>query len=456
MKEEIGEGVNFLRQFLAKYGQLSQDQIAQFGYQLTGILEKRYENHWYESKPMKGQAFRCLRLKHSESYVDPTIQSILDEMGLSLSQLGLPDDFTLWIDPGEVSVRFGDLVGYTYTIAKLEKSAEERERPDQQTKLIVQNSDKIFSDTLTAFIRQNSSNHDLADLAFSFNDLSVNTSSSLPIEKRTISPPLNKTANSYTMPIHSGLCGADTNYFSSSSSSCASSFGSEHNSLAWFSNSDLFPSHIDQEQDNLNLLNFDFMKSALGHSDASSERSDTPNSSITNSSYFGNFSFAFDGIFPSDSAMDSSGSSTSTSVFTQTDKDDVQTPKKVSDSEEEKAKLSPKSNKKVEPKRDSSYCGYVESFPYYYKLNRLYNALALQKMQTERLKKAGLLNQTNINNPAAIAQAYAAFQSMNILGTSPTGAQMAAGSPPKSKYRGSKNNKRYSQPMQQAQQSKNL
>jgi hypothetical protein len=29
---------------------------------------------------------------------------------------------------------------------------------------------------------------------------------------------------------------------------------------------------------------------------------------------------------------------------------------------------------------DSGYCGYVESFPYYYKLNRLYKALALQKL----------------------------------------------------------------------------
>lgn len=34
-----------------------------------------------------------------------------------------------------------------------------------------------------------------------------------------------------------------------------------------------------------------------------------------------------------------------------------------------------------------SYCGYVESYPYYYKLNRLYNALAIQKLQTEKFKK---------------------------------------------------------------------
>jgi hypothetical protein len=31
---------------------------------------------------------------------------------------------------------------------------------------------------------------------------------------------------------------------------------------------------------------------------------------------------------------------------------------------------------------DSGYCGYVESYPYYYKLNRLYKALALQKVSS--------------------------------------------------------------------------
>ena len=71
--------------------------------------------------PMKGQAFRCLRLKRSEAYIDPALAEILEQLGLSLGQLGLPNDFTLWIDPGEVSVRFGDQVGYTYTIAKLEQ-----------------------------------------------------------------------------------------------------------------------------------------------------------------------------------------------------------------------------------------------------------------------------------------------------------------------------------------------
>ena len=170
MKDEIREGVEFLRQFLAKYGQLTQLQIGQFATKLSLMLAERYVNHWYVEHPMKGQAFRCLRLKHSESYIDPVLERLLNEMGLHLNKLGLPNDFTLWIDPGEVSVRFGDQVGYTYSIARLnhpiasDPTAEATPAADEASgsdvakpTLIVQSSEKIFDEKLTAFIRQNSS-----------------------------------------------------------------------------------------------------------------------------------------------------------------------------------------------------------------------------------------------------------------------------------------------------------
>jgi protein Tob/BTG len=184
MKDEIREGVEFLRQFLAKYGGLTQSQIDTFAIKLTSLLEQRYVNHWYENNPMKGQAFRCLRLKRSESYMDPVLEKILKETGLSLNQLGLPNDFTLWIDPGEVSVRFGDQVGFTYSIARLNKTDEfldnvssnydnkklenlvnknhlggEESAKSSKPALIVENSAKIFDEKLTAFIRQNSCNN---------------------------------------------------------------------------------------------------------------------------------------------------------------------------------------------------------------------------------------------------------------------------------------------------------
>lgn len=153
MKEEINAGVKFLRDFLARYGQLTQLQIEQFASKLTRLLLSRYANHWYEAAPLKGQAYRCLRLRRSENYIDPVLEQILRECGLSLSQLGLTNDFTLWIDPGEVSVRFGDQIGYTYTIAKFETAAASATVSASPP---VVDTETMFDEKLTAFIRQNS------------------------------------------------------------------------------------------------------------------------------------------------------------------------------------------------------------------------------------------------------------------------------------------------------------
>lgn len=168
MKEEINAGVKFLKEFLAKYGRLSSDQIEKFGSKLTVLLEERYSNHWYESQPMKGQAFRCLRLKRADNYVDPVLEQILRECSINLGSLGLPNDFTLWIDPGEVSVRFGDQIGYTYTIARIElrpnKSLSENKNSECSPILLLNTPEKIFDEKLTAFIRQNSTAANLADI----------------------------------------------------------------------------------------------------------------------------------------------------------------------------------------------------------------------------------------------------------------------------------------------------
>ena len=281
MKEEIRVGVEFFRQFLTKYGiQLAASQIDLFAERLTSILHERYVNHWYADMPMKGQAFRCLRLKRSENYIDPVLEKTLSDLKLNLNQLGLPNDFTLWIDPGEVSVRFGDQVGYTYTIARLDPVVEAVSTCSKPTNscLIVQNAEKIlFDEKLTAFIRQNSSNtteafssltsdNDMTiDASGDFqhsNDLNINELIKLSAERRTISPPSvdnsvrrknsaniaivkgqqseapTKPGNSKSKSIKSTnrFSFNDSCYYSSSSSSCASSFGSNNEESNLISN----------------------------------------------------------------------------------------------------------------------------------------------------------------------------------------------------------------------------
>ncbi len=62
------------------------------------------------------------------------------------------------------------------------------------------------------------------------------------------------------------------------------------------------------------------------------------------------------------------------------------------------AQLSPPKNNT----NGGAYCGYVESYPYYYKLNRLYNALAIQKLQTDKFKKI-MRNKQQYQQPNSIS-----------------------------------------------------
>lgn len=576
MKEEIRVGVEFLRQFLTKYGnKLHQAQIDLFALKLALMLEERYENHWYETMPMKGQAFRCLRVKRSENYVDPVLEKLLFDLKLNLNQLGLPNDFTLWIDPGEVSVRFGDQVGYTYTIARLNTSPTSHEniaanRINDKPCLVVQNAENIlFDEKLTAFIRQNSCNNTNDEFIMNSNDdlgndfdddIIINELIKLSAEKRTISPPHAAISSSFITSSPSTLLTApkteikrqnssniaivnnldqskltsigntnnqnsnrlsfnDSCYYSSSSSSCASSFGSSDDTnflmhqFGWFNNSSNLKSpdksnsllssesntfykdsfNYDQQfnqtsslfsdqqskfiqpnsfgftgfnqnsQNNLygntnnsfetfNKLNYLNLGTNSIYSDASSERSDTPNSCITNSSYlmipsplsfisnsketnyFDNNNYDLSNKNDSIKAPlnqasllnavgspvnSSSTSSSASDVSTKTigkhvidrtedeiklldeqidnNKMDLLVESSIEESKmnrfEKNVSTSPNSNSQAKAdKKEETYCGYVESFPYYYKLNRLYNALAVQKMQTDRLRKTGVFN----------------------------------------------------------------
>ncbi len=565
MKEEIRVGIEFLRQFLTKYGhQLSPQIIDSFAKSLTATLHTRYANHWYSDMPMKGQAFRCLRLKRSENYIDPTLEAILKQFNLTLSQLGLPNDFTLWIDPGEVSVRFGDQVGYTYTIAKLDETQLQKqdslsdtdvavsEVTSSSSNLIVESAEKIlFDEKLTAFIRQNSSSNEesLADALTEFNtieeteeqeDLNMDEFIKLSAEQRTISPPCSsiltrknsaniaifydettEAAKSADSQINNRTVGSnssygslpgrqrrqqehqqpgkfsfsDSCYYSSSSSSCASSFGSNYDEgnsqLSRFiksssnisgksnfnnyfgsaedslpftknpQNNNLFFSPIDQSfgflnepVSNPNIFSgstssslFNQMDNSI-YSESSSERSDTPNSCITNASSYLSSANQFVGSlnhaivpFSASSTPDrdaavscSTGSSSSSDTSTTTlstrnsfdtknacddmdlfDADAVPTVVKqqqqLVNSKNSFSKNQAKENNKGDSsknnEKDEKYCGYVESFPYYYKLNRLYNALAVQKMQTERLRKSNNVSPMFNGQQAAVGTSLA-------------------------------------------------
>lgn len=107
MKEEIAAAVFFLARLVKRYGRLDNDGRERFASALTSVLFESYKNHWHPKVPTKGQAYRCLRMNCMQLQ-DPILQQACERSVVRYEDLGLPQELTVWVDPGEVSCRYGE------------------------------------------------------------------------------------------------------------------------------------------------------------------------------------------------------------------------------------------------------------------------------------------------------------------------------------------------------------
>ncbi|XP_068098113.1 protein BTG3-like [Hyperolius riggenbachi] len=107
MYEEVKLGASYIVRLLNRHQKLDSEQVGKFTDTLTTILCDKYEGHWYPDSPQKGQAYRCIRIEQ-ESLVDCSVLEACVRSGLRCSQLALPKQVSVWIDPQEVSCRFGE------------------------------------------------------------------------------------------------------------------------------------------------------------------------------------------------------------------------------------------------------------------------------------------------------------------------------------------------------------
>ena len=105
MDVEIAFAVEFLLWF---FQDLAVEKLEELAYGLTEILRARYTEHWYPEQPSKGSGYRCIDV--IESGLDPTLVEALRQCQWSTKSASwnLPDNLSLWVDPNEVSYRFGD------------------------------------------------------------------------------------------------------------------------------------------------------------------------------------------------------------------------------------------------------------------------------------------------------------------------------------------------------------
>ncbi|CAC5377402.1 TOB [Mytilus coruscus] len=107
MREEIAAAVVFLSRLVRQCGSIPNEKMESFSNSLSSVLVEKFKNHWYQDFPAKGQAYRCIRINPEEPN-DPVMESAVHKSGLEYKDLKLFCELTLWVDPSDVSCRFGE------------------------------------------------------------------------------------------------------------------------------------------------------------------------------------------------------------------------------------------------------------------------------------------------------------------------------------------------------------
>jgi len=110
MKDEISAAADFLTRLVSKNECLGGDRVEQFNQELQQVLTEKFKNHWFPEKPSKGQAFRCIRINENIRR-EPALEQVCKNIGVEYNDLMLPLELTLWIDPEDVTCRFGEHKG---------------------------------------------------------------------------------------------------------------------------------------------------------------------------------------------------------------------------------------------------------------------------------------------------------------------------------------------------------
>ncbi|MBN3300129.1 BTG3 protein, partial [Amia calva] len=143
MKKEIAAVVFFLSRLIWKVAKLEKKKVEEFSERLTAVLQEKFREHWYPDNPVKGQAYRCIRVNRLQRE-DPELRRACEESRVLYCDLGLPWELTLWVDPGEVCCRYGEK-NHAFTVASFPSSSDADDKEDISKK-VTSAVEKVTSD----------------------------------------------------------------------------------------------------------------------------------------------------------------------------------------------------------------------------------------------------------------------------------------------------------------------
>lgn len=112
MKTEARAAAEWWSSILTKQGLANESsQIAKFQTSLQHLMESKYTGHWYEAQPWRGNAYRSIAVdRRSKPYKIDEMLTIAAEsamiMDLPTRLMPIYTHVTMWVDPGECTVRY--------------------------------------------------------------------------------------------------------------------------------------------------------------------------------------------------------------------------------------------------------------------------------------------------------------------------------------------------------------
>lgn len=104
MKDEIAIAVVFFSRLIQQNDNISKEKAREFSDHLAELLLEKFRNNWYPENPSKRQAYRCICVNQREP-IDPILNRAATLCGLNYSDLRIPTELTVWVNPKKVCCR---------------------------------------------------------------------------------------------------------------------------------------------------------------------------------------------------------------------------------------------------------------------------------------------------------------------------------------------------------------